>query len=261
MRIIGALLLVGMATHIAGCVTKTTYAESGKPVIEREQNPTEIAQTRLALALRYINAGNYSQAKYNLDAALKHAPEMPEVHFSLAYYYQTVNELDNANQAYLKVLQLHPDNGDALNNYGTFLCQTERFVEAEQYFLKAVAQDEYIRESQTYVNLGVCLLENKQKQKAHSYLLKALEHNPYNVKALMELTELSLDARQLQEARNYLQRYEKATRSGRSARSLWLGYQIESQLKNNMGAEQYGRTLVRFYPNASQTKAYIELTR
>ncbi|WP_111976710.1 type IV pilus biogenesis/stability protein PilW [Algibacillus agarilyticus] len=259
MRILSVLLILFCLQNLVACVTETTYAESGERVIKRETKPSEIAHNRVALGLRYLKAGNYSQAKYNLDLALQHQPEMPEVHYSLAYYYQVVNEFDNADKAYLRVLEIDPTNGDALNNYGAFLCQNQKIEQAEIYFLKALEQDAYIRESQTYLNLGVCMLENNKRDKALVYLARALDHDPYNGKALLELAELSMSTSEYEQARNYIKRYEKSSRL--TPRSLWLGFQIESKLNDDLAAEKYGKTLVRYHPNSSQTKAYIELTR
>ncbi|NTS75487.1 type IV pilus biogenesis/stability protein PilW [Catenovulum sp. SM1970] len=244
---------------LSACVTETRYVGSDEPVNKTDVNPVEVAKTRMALGLQYIKVGNYSQAKFNLDKALAAAPNLPEVHYSLAYYYQIVNELDNANNAYKRVLELDPENGDALNNYGAFLCQNGKIVEAEQYFLLAVEQDDYIREEQTYVNLGVCLLEHGGTEKALGYFDKALSHNPYSGKALVELADYHFSQGDVVEAKNYLKRYERAAKL--TARSLWLGYRIAEQQGESHIAKQYGQSLIRYHANSKEAQEYKQLLR
>jgi type IV pilus assembly protein PilF len=253
------LALCALSSQLTGCVTENTYADSGERVNNVDTSPDIVAKNRMALGLRYLRAGNYSQAKFNLDKALTFAPKMPEVHYSLAYYYQTVNEITKANEAYRSVLELDPTNGDALNNYGAFLCQNGKRQDAERFFLLALEQDDYNRESQTYLNLGVCMLEDNQKEQAMAYLQKALDHNPYNGKALLELSALAYKDETPTEALAYLKRYERHGKL--TPQSLWLGYQIQARLNNQKAADQYGSSLIKYHPKSSQAKAYLEIIR
>ena len=87
------LLVLTISTlALGGCVTENSYNGSDKPVVENKINSAGAARTRIALALQYLNTGNNSQAKYNLERASEYAPNLPEVHYCLAYYYQQVGE-------------------------------------------------------------------------------------------------------------------------------------------------------------------------
>ncbi len=257
MKIIKTTFLSLLALQLTACVSESRYVESGKPIIKHQANPVGIAKNRMALGLQYIKVGDYAQAKFNLDKAVEEAPDMPEVHYSLAYYYQVVNELKHADASYKKVLELDPENANALNNYGAFLCQYGDIDKAEENFLKALAQDKYIGKSKTYVNLGVCMLENGREEGAIKYLNKALSHDPYSGKALIELADYNFKHDEVVAAKGYLKRFEKNSRL--SARSLWLAYQVEKELSNLLEAKHYGEMLIRYHPKSLETQELKKL--
>lgn len=252
--------MLGLITLLSsGCVTQSTYVGSGEKVVQTELDKIEAAKTRIALALNYLEKGNAGQAKYNLDKAEKFAPKLAEVHYSLAYYYQIVKEFDRAAARYEKVLEIDPNNGDAMNNYGAFLCQIGRYDEAERYFLKAVEQEAYLRSAETYENLGVCASESGKQARAERYLTRSLEHNPYKSSALYEMTKLQLANDQYDEAQDYLQRYLKSGRL--SAKGLWLAYQVEFESTNATNATRYGRMLLQRFPQTIEAQNYKDTLR
>ena len=72
----------------------------------------------------------------------------------MAYYYQQVGEFDQAEDAYRDALRKDNDNADTYNNFGAFLCQINKFDEAEQLLQAAVKRPGYIRVAESYENLA-----------------------------------------------------------------------------------------------------------
>ncbi len=94
--------LVGLS--VSGCVTERTYSGTDTPVAERRFDKVGAARERMQLGLTYLNRGNSEQAKYNLNKAVEYAPDMSEVHVAMAYYYQTVGDLDRTEASYRRAI-------------------------------------------------------------------------------------------------------------------------------------------------------------
>lgn len=95
------LLLAASVLAMTGCVTESVYLGSDKPVVEKRINNDDAARTRVSLALKYLASGDSSQAKYNLERAVGFAPKLPEVHYTTAYYYSAVGEVELAKKIIL----------------------------------------------------------------------------------------------------------------------------------------------------------------
>lgn len=247
MRPIFALLLIVL---LPACVTETRIAGSNKPVVPHHASAAEAAKTRVALGLRYLQNGDPSQAKYNLEKARQHAPHLGEVHYALAYYYQQVGEPALAEQAYLDALEYAPNDGATMNNYGAFLCHQGRYQEAEQQFLAAVQQQSYIRVAEAYENAGICALIAKSFNKALNYSKKSLSYNATRTGALITLSEASLELGDARSASFYLKRYLRHHPLDLDSASL--GYKIAYAQGSKVEQARYAELLKSQYPLAYQ---------
>ena len=137
---------------LSACVSQTANQDFDKQ---------QAAKARIELGLGYLNQQDMPQAKLNLDRALAHAPDYYLVHSALAYFYQTQGEIDKANSAYLTAIKLDNKQGDVLNNYGAFLCGQNEFNQAYQYFQQALDTPNYYNQADTYENLALCNLGEK----------------------------------------------------------------------------------------------------
>ena len=199
-----ALVSTGL---LAGCVTQSTYSGTNKPVVRSETDRTEAATKRLELGLAYLKAGDPVQAKFNLEKARDFAPSMPQVHSSLAYFYQQVGEFAQAKAAYQYAIRLNPQDAAILNNYGVFLCAQQDYIEADKYFLSAIAIPSYTRVADAYENAGVCALEGEEKAKAKGYFERALSYNALRPRSLLRLAELEFEQEDFLATSTYLQRF------------------------------------------------------
>ncbi len=192
--------------------------------LEEEANtvtdPLGAAKTRLSLGLSYLQAGNYSQAKFNLDRALSFAPRYADTHFGMAYYYQQVGETALARHSYDTALGLAPNDPEISNSYGAFLCLQGEYDAAEQRFLSAVNARDFIAAAETYENAAICQQSKGDIEKAIFYLKKSLNHQPRRVTVLALLAELQVSQKQYGNAKDTLERWESVT--GITADSTYL---------------------------------------
>ena len=246
--------LLFLCCLLSSCVTQVTYSgKNAQPVTEVDA--VDAARTRIALGLSYLEKGETVQAKFNLDRALDLAPDFADSHASLAYYYQTVGDDRLAEEGYRKALSLDPDNSDALNNYGVFLCRQQRVDEAEAQWIRAIAVKDNFRVGDSLENAGLCLMTASPK-KAIDYFERALRHQGRLPDSLNGLMQIHLAAGNLEQAQYWLDRTQRV--GPLTAESMWLAYQINQQLGDAEAAKRFGKQLLEQYADSVQAQRYRE---
>lgn len=173
----------------------------------KKSNLSDAASYNTQLGLAYLQQGDRPRAKRKLFLALRQAPDVPSVNAALAYFMEKSGEMEEARTYYKKAMALAPGSGAQLNNYGAFLCRQGQYVQADQYFLKAVKDHGYEHTAGAYENAGLCAMAIPDLSKAKEYFEKALEQDPSRVQSLYELVNLDVKQDQMNEALSYLQKY------------------------------------------------------
>jgi type IV pilus assembly protein PilF len=210
----------------------------------------EVASANLDLAIAYLKQGNYNSALEKLEKARIADPAHPATYNVFGLLYQKINDPKKAEQHFKKALSLDGNDSSSLNNYANFLCQQDRAVEAEKTFLKAADNPLYRSPETAITNAGLCLYSNQKKDEAKKYFQQALQINPRVPQALIKMCELALDDFNYLSARAYLQRYQQVARH--TARSLWLGIQIERELGDKNAVSSYALLLKNSFPDSNE---------
>ncbi|RCU48793.1 MULTISPECIES: type IV pilus biogenesis/stability protein PilW [Corallincola] len=247
-------LLISLAA-LTGCVTETVYPDRDNPTEPSDVNNVSASQARVALGLRYMKDGDYSQAKFNLVKALEHSPNNVEANYAMAYYYQVVKETDRAEEYYQRSIRIAPGDGDVRNTYGVFLCDLKRFDEANEQFMEAVASPSYFKVADSYENAALCARQNKNDALAAEYFEKALTHNPNRPKSLLGLAELRYAENDLKSSELLLDKY--INRYSYSARSAYLGVLLSHAKGDVVAEKKYGGILTAKFPATEQAKKYV----
>lgn len=234
---------------ISGCTSQNSQNYG------QDFDQLKAAKTRVSLGLTYLKNGNFSQAKYNLDKALEFAPRSADANFAMAYYYQSVSELEQAENAYQFAMDLDPKNANIANSYGAFLCQNGDYEKAKTYFLKAVNTSSYVSSAETYENLALCSQNQGRPEDSIQYLRSAINHQPGRASSLYLLSQLLVETQQWQEARGILRRYEKVSQI--SPQSLLMAMKIEQGTSNDSAAKGYLDMMLRIFPNDPLTKSAL----
>jgi len=238
---------------LSACATQNNGASDTSEV-----DTLQAARTRVSLGLTYLKNGNYVQAKTNLDKALEYAPELGDVHFALAYYYQQVSEQGLAKEYYQRALDLDEDNPDLINSYGAFLCEVGDYKAADAYLMKAVKTRSYSRSAETYENLAICSHSQGKLKESQQYLRTALKHQPGRGKSWYMLIELLLSQQLWQEASQAYRKYEKVVPV--NSDTLKLAIEIENGLGKHKVAKGYIDMLGSLYPDDAETPRRVVLT-
>ncbi len=244
------ILPAGLLLLTQGC-SQTYVGESPAKSFQ----PEVAASTRITLGLQYLQSGNFTLAKSNLDRAYEFAPKMPDTHLALAHYYQAVTEWEQAEQHYRRALSLDRSNGDARNNYGAFLCARGRYDEADEQFRRAVRQKGYLNVAGSYENAALCASERGYDEEALGYFRSALAHDPRNGRYMLQLSSELVAQEEFDEAALYLRRYDRANAS--TANSLWLNLQVANATGSFADVERYGSQLAQQFPQSEQAKRFL----
>jgi type IV pilus assembly protein PilF len=249
------VLLLGLVA-LSGCVTRSTTSKTpnDEMVVSKGPDLNEAAEQRLNLGLRYLQSGQIERAKYNLDKAIKYAPDKASVQIGLAYYYEQVKEPVLAEKHYQRAIRIDGKNGDNLNLYGSFLCSEKKYKLADRQFNKAVKQPKYANVAATYENAGVCAKRAGNIAKSEDYFDKALAHNPKSSRSLLEKASFLFENKKLFKARAFLSRHLAVSKP--TAQSLWLGIQIERVMGDTDALSSYELNLTGLFPASDEAELY-----
>ncbi len=239
---------------LSGCVTETTIIGKNSERQENSIDSANASKTRIELGMGYLNKGQMAPAKFNFEKAIELSPNSADAYLAMAYYYQMVGDKNSAETTYKKLLSGHGNNPDVLNNYGAFLCRNGNYADADEMFMRAVAQPHYLKMDDSYENAGICALQAGQKTKAIEYYRKALSYNPNKSKLLLGLAQITLEDHKAAEAESWLNAYRK--KAGDSAQSLWLSLRAAQALGKIAETHVYGQALVQQFPSSIQAKRY-----
>ncbi|WP_136487530.1 type IV pilus biogenesis/stability protein PilW [Vibrio sp. H11] len=206
------LMLVGIITT-AGCVTVTDIPDN---------HPQAMADSRIDLGLGYLSQGNMNKARENLYRAARHAPDYARSQLALAHYLDQVGETEKARHVYLQARLDHPENGDVLNNFGTFLCKHGDYLSADTLFNQALQRPGYNQPAATLENAALCANKSGNQKQAIHYLDRSLDYDPSQASAWLALTRMQLAAGNTEDARNTLRGFSQRFGNPKAVQQLWL---------------------------------------
>lgn len=222
----------------------------------RDSDKRDLASTYVQLGVAYMQEDRMDIALEKFNRALEIDSAYSPAHNGIAILYSRLGENDNAEKHYRKAISLGSRDSRALNNYGQFLCEQGRYVEAEEKFVAAVSNPLYQSPALALANAGICVSRIPDLEKAESYFRQSLRHNARYPLALLRMSELSLRKENYMSARGYMQRYQEVGQQ--SADSLWVATRIEYALGDKNAAASYALLLKNKYPNTLQTKQLLE---
>jgi type IV pilus assembly protein PilF len=206
-----------------------------------ESKPRDRSEARIELGIGYLKQGNMIKAHENFEIALQHDPNYYRAQLSLAHYFEQVGETQSAQNLYATALKQHPDNGDVLNNYGTFLCKQKHYDQADDLFNQAIKQPSYYLIPMSYENAALCSLKSGNKKRAQEYFKRALAHQPDRPISLLNLAKLEIEDQEYTDARLKLLRFNQ--RYGVKKSSLNLLIELEQKTGNKSLEDRYRRRL------------------
>jgi type IV pilus assembly protein PilF len=264
-----AALLVALFS--AACTTTSTEtrtpagASSAPPPPARERatsssdegDSARRARTRLELAAAYFSRGQLDVALDEVKRALQADPNNAGA-FNLRGLIQAGQGDDAAaEESFRRAIQLDARGGEAMSNYGWFLCQRRRYAEATTQFDQALGVPGYRDVPRTLLAKGVCLAFDKRYAEAESTLSRAQQLDPTNPAIATNLAEVLYRLGQYPRARDTIRRVNNMAGVA-NAQTLWLAARIERRLGNNPAVADLGQRLTSQFPDSPEADAFAK---
>lgn len=202
------------------------------------------------LGVEYMRVGSFEKALDRLERARQIDPGYYETYNMLGMLYQQLGELDDADRSFRKALSLNNNDPSTLNNYGQLLFAMKKYDRAIELFLQAARNPLYETPAIAYYNAGRCAQADNDLTTAENFYRRALEAQPTMPESLIRMAEISFNSKNYLSARGYLERY--LGNAKHTAKSLWLGIQIEQQLGDDDTVSSYALLLKNTFPDSKE---------
>ncbi len=208
------------------------------------------ADIRLQLAASHYQQGNYRQAMAEVDQALTIDDGFPKAWGMRGLINWQIGDPQQAESDFQRALSLDPKNADLNNNYGWFLCKTNRPSESISYFQTASTDLLYRTPAMPLHNAGICSLQAGDEAAAENYFLRSFQVDPSNPVAMYNLGELYLRRNNVERAKFYSDRLLSQFQP--SAETLWLGLRVARAGGDPSYASSLGAQLERRFPDSRE---------
>lgn len=257
-----ASLILFVAGLMAGCQSPAPRQSPDQTSPPVQQAPTpasadERARAHTELAASYLQIGRYAVALQEVDEALKADSKYVPAHHIHGLIYMQLGEDAKAEKAFKRALRLSPDDSEANNSYGLFLCDRKREKEALPYFMTAVKNPLYATPQDSFVNAGICARRAGDDVAAQQYFERALAVRPNEPRALANLVQMHFDHKQFYLAKEKLDTFMQQAKNPDPG-ILWLGARIENVLGDRAAVMSYGTQLTDKYPASREARLYSE---
>lgn len=233
---------------IVGCAT----AE------ERSGDASAAAEANLKLGVAYLRQDRLELAQEKLGKALQQNPRNPQVHSALAVLNERLGKPSRVDSHYRAALRLAPDDPEIQNNYAVYLCQSGRVREGVKRFEQAASNALYRTPETAYTNAGVCLRSGKHLEEAERSFMRALNIRPGYAEASFQLGDLYLEQGKAEEARRRVEAHLSAFDP--TPDLLLLGVRVSRTIGDRLAQERYARRLRMDFPDSEQARALAALS-
>ncbi len=257
------ILLLALACGgalVAGC-DSTPSRPTPPPVPNQPPVPAPIqeapapyrAQLHAEIAAGFFERGQMDVALQELAEAAKLDPRNPKIYNVYGLVYTVMGQDAEAQQNFLKGLELAPNDSEIRQNWGWYLCTHGRAKESLAEFELAVRNPLYRTPDISLANAGKCAASIGETARAADFYKRALALAPNNVVAGYNMSLLAYRERNYADARAYMRRVMQQTNPPPEA--LYLGMCIERKLGDQPSESSYASQLRNRYPESAETKA------
>ena len=267
--VIACLALV--CAMLTGCVTSPESSSEGQtpksgtvpsldPPTDRKTASDEVdvnkrARVRMELATAYFQRGQLTTALDEVKQAISANPNFGEAYNLRGLIYAGLGDDALAEDSFRRSLQINPRDGDAMHNYGWYLCQKRSFAAAQTLFKQALDNPQYPNVPRTLNASGVCLAREGRWAEALTTLNRAFERDSANPATAFNLSEVLVHEGQYERARFYIRRVNSMPEQT-TAQTLFLAAKIEMKMGNRQAANEYGFQLRSRFPQSREAAAF-----
>jgi type IV pilus assembly protein PilF len=208
------------------------------------------AKAHTDLGMVYLRDGQLDVAIDEGRKAVRADSSYPLAYNLLGLVQMYLKQNAAAEESFAGALQLAPGDPEINNNYGWFLCQTNRQKQSLKYFDVASENTLYSTPTKPLTNAAICAITSGDDKTGEEYLNRALRADPQNADAMFLLADLNYRTGRAFEARSRLAMLLRMVAP--SAQSTWLGLRIERKLGDADAEARYASQLRREFGNSRE---------
>jgi type IV pilus assembly protein PilF len=236
---LAALALCAVAQALA-------QSEPADPILEA-------GRINARLAVEYLKRDQLQVAQDKIEKALAQNPKDVNVQLSAGLVYERLRDKRQAEKHFRQALRAEPDNPEAQNAYGAYLCRNDEFSKGQKMFVEAAANPLYRTPFVAYTNAGVCARSAGQLEEAERYLRQALASNVDYPETFAQLAGVLHEQGNNLQARAFVGRFLAIAPA--TPNILLLGYNIEVAMKDESAAGTFRERLEKEFPDSEQARA------
>jgi type IV pilus assembly protein PilF len=172
--------------------------------------------------------------------------------------YERLDDINNAEKEYRLAVRQEPDDAEALNQLGSFVCMRGDARESLKYYDRALKIPRYKSRYLIYTNAGTCA-KKFDLALAETYLRKGLAENAVYPEGLYQMADVTYRREVYLQSRAFIQR--RLAVAPASPDVLWLGYRIETALNDRLSAEDFSNRLLKEFPASVEASLLLEMQR
>lgn len=239
---------------LSSCVTTTTGGFNTEPSQERAERDF------VQLAIGYFEAGDMAAARRNANNALSINSRSADAYNVLALVLQREGDIQLARETFERALGLDENNPRVRNNFAALLFQIGEYEQSYRQ-LEMVANDTaYEARALAFENLGLSALATERSERAEYAFERALQLNSNLYRSSLEMAQIKFGKGEFAESMTHYSQFVTTSNFynvTQTARSLWLGIQLERRFDNDEGAVLYGALLQNVYRDSPQYQDYL----
>ena len=244
-------IVVGAAL-LAGCVSKPAEQSGGFASMGGGSAESQRARAFTDLAGAYYSRAQYKIALDELRKAITADSSFGPAYNVYGLVYMDLAEDKLAEENFRRAIELNPDNSDARNNFGWFLCTRGHYDEGLDQFGVALRNPLYTNPELAMTNAGLCAEKKGDLLLAESNLVKSLKLQPDNPNTILKLAGLNFRQGRLMDAQRLLDRHDSLVPP--TAESLWLGVRLERKLGDRAQEAAYGLQLRKRFADSNEAR-------
>lgn len=256
-----AALAVAACGSLPGKQSEAVGAGSAladRPVADRPPANEAEAKARIHVDLgaAYLQTGNYGVALDEARIALASAPNYAPAYLLIATVYMFLDDQAAARANFDQALGLAPGDPEINNTYGWFLCATGQEKQGLERLAVAMRNPYYSTPANPQVNAGLCHLRLKDEAAAETAFQRAVQLDPANGPAYLQLADIAFRHGRYEVAQRYLTTLHQV--GAPSAASVWLGLRTERKLGHREAAASYAQQLKSRFPTSSEYQLLLQ---
>jgi type IV pilus assembly protein PilF len=250
-------MYLGVSMFVVLTACSTTYEAPQLSSPSTNDNPVQSsssdrAKIRLQLAVSYFQQDQLATALKELNNAISMDPDLVDAYAVRALVYMQMRDDGKAEQDFLKVTNMAPNNPDNINNYGWFLCMNGREAQGMAMFDRVIKDRTYTQHVKALNNAGLCSLKMKNDAMAENYFADSLRLDASNPTTNLNLARLSYKKQDWTHAQFYINRLIKA--EAFTPEILWLAIQINHKLNDQIAQANLAVQLKQRFPDSHENE-------